>query len=75
MAYQYAKRGAFLVLVARREQSLREVAERAKEMGAPDVLVAPADVAKPEDCHRFIEDAVNHFGRCKLEQCIYFVFT
>ncbi|ONK77830.1 uncharacterized protein A4U43_C02F11170 [Asparagus officinalis] len=63
IAYQYAKKGAYLVLVARREQSLREVAERAKSIGSPDVLVAPADVAKPEDCRQFIEDTINHFGR------------
>ncbi|XP_077228638.1 11-beta-hydroxysteroid dehydrogenase-like 2 [Tasmannia lanceolata] len=63
MAYQYAKRGASLVLVARREQALREVANKAKRFGSPGVLVAPADVSKPEHCKKIVEKAVSHFGR------------
>nr|XP_010929562.1 11-beta-hydroxysteroid dehydrogenase 1B isoform X2 [Elaeis guineensis] len=63
MAYQYAKKGACLVLVARRESSLLEVAKRAQELGSPDVLVLPADVAKPEECRRFIDATLSHFGR------------
>ncbi|KAL2465491.1 11-beta-hydroxysteroid dehydrogenase 1A [Abeliophyllum distichum] len=39
IAYEYAKRGARLVLAATRERSLQEVAERARELGAPDVVV------------------------------------
>lgn len=65
LAYEYAKKGAALVLVARREGSLQEVAERARDLGSPDVLVIPADVAKPEDCRRFVGAAVAHFGRRK----------
>ncbi|KAF3334485.1 11-beta-hydroxysteroid dehydrogenase 1B-like protein [Carex littledalei] len=63
LAYQYAKRGAALSLVARREGSLREVAERARDIGAPEVLVIPGDVSMQEDCHRFVEATVNHYGR------------
>ncbi|KAF9605176.1 hypothetical protein IFM89_014289 [Coptis chinensis] len=63
LAYQYAKQGAFLVLVARRKNSLQEVAERAYQYGSPDVLVIHADVAKIDDCRRMVEEAVNHFGR------------
>nr|CAD1836601.1 unnamed protein product [Ananas comosus var. bracteatus] len=55
--------GAALVLVARREGSLQEVAERARDLGLPDVLVIPADVAKPEDCQRFVGAVIAHFGR------------
>lgn len=52
--------------MARRESSLREVAERAREIGAPEVLVIPGDVSKHEECHRFVEATVNHYGRCEL---------
>ncbi|ONK79130.1 uncharacterized protein A4U43_C01F3240 [Asparagus officinalis] len=40
-AYRYAKRGAYLVLAARREAELKAVAKAAKNNGAPDVLVIP----------------------------------
>ncbi|KAJ4818752.1 11-beta-hydroxysteroid dehydrogenase-like protein [Rhynchospora pubera] len=63
LAYEYAKRGAALSLVARREASLREVAERAREIGAPEVLVIPGDVSKQEDSRRVVEATVDHYGR------------
>lgn len=65
LAYEYAKRGACLVLAARRERSLQEVAERARDLGAPDVVVVRADVSKVEDCRRIVDQTMNHFGRCK----------
>ncbi|KAL5724408.1 11beta-hydroxysteroid dehydrogenase [Ranunculus cassubicifolius] len=63
LAYQYAKRGACLALVARREDRLREVAKIARVYGSPDVLVVPGDVSKVDDCKRFVEQTVRHFGR------------
>ncbi|XP_042482360.1 11-beta-hydroxysteroid dehydrogenase A-like [Macadamia integrifolia] len=63
LAYEYAKKGAYLVLVARREESLRKVAEKASNLGSPDVLVVAADVSLVDQCKRFIDEAVNHFGR------------
>lgn len=66
LAYEYAKRGACLVLAARRERSLQEVAERAHDLGSPDVVVILADVSKMEDCRRVVDQTMNHFGRCKM---------
>ncbi|ONI07931.1 hypothetical protein PRUPE_5G147800 [Prunus persica] len=63
MAYEYARRGACLALVARRENLLQSVASRAMSIGSPDILVIPADVSKVENCRRFVDVAVNHFGR------------
>ncbi|CAI9113132.1 OLC1v1013675C1 [Oldenlandia corymbosa var. corymbosa] len=63
MAYEYARRGACLVLAARREKSLREVADRALELGSPDVVVVRADVSNVDDCRRVIDQTMNHFGR------------
>nr|DAD34184.1 TPA_asm: hypothetical protein HUJ06_004824 [Nelumbo nucifera] len=63
LAYEYAKGGASLVLIARRENSLREVARKAVGLGSPDVLVVGADVSKVDECKQFVEAAVNHFGR------------
>lgn len=63
LAYEYARRGARLALVARREDRLREVADKAHELGSPEAFVIRADVAKVEDCKRIVDEAVNHFGQ------------
>ncbi|KAL6996919.1 Polycomb protein sop-2 [Sarracenia purpurea var. burkii] len=63
LAYEYARRGACLAICARREIRLQEVADRALELGSPDVIAVRADIARVDDCRRFIEEAVNHFGR------------
>ena len=71
IAYQYAKKGARLALVARREGSLREVAAKATDLGSPDVLVVPGDVARPEDCKAFVQATVERFGRRKYPPASY----
>ncbi|KAK3229880.1 hypothetical protein Dsin_001761 [Dipteronia sinensis] len=63
IAYEYAKRGANLVLVARREHRLRGISENARRMGAGHVIFIAADVVKEDECRRFISEAVNIFGR------------
>ncbi|CAO2818170.1 unnamed protein product [Amaranthus hypochondriacus] len=63
LAYEYAKRGACLVLSARREGSLREVADICLELGSPDAIVVPADVAKIEDCQRLVNATISHYGQ------------
>ncbi|KAK7318296.1 hypothetical protein RJT34_02995 [Clitoria ternatea] len=63
LAYEYAKRGARLALSARRETALREVADRSREYGSPDVIIMRADVSKVEDCSRLVDETINHFGR------------
>lgn len=65
LAYEYARRRARLVLVARRERQLREVADQAELMGSPFALAIPADVSKVEDCKHFVDVTMEHFGRCK----------
>nr|POE79218.1 11-beta-hydroxysteroid dehydrogenase-like 2 [Quercus suber] len=63
VAYEYARRRACLALIARREDRLQEVANRARQLGSPEVIVVPADVSKVEDCKRFVDETVNHFGQ------------
>ena len=74
VAYEYAKRGARLALVARREDCLRVVADKACKLGSPEVIVLYADVSKVEECKRFVDEAVSHFGRCKC-LAFYFMFS
>ncbi|KAF5191206.1 11-beta-hydroxysteroid dehydrogenase-like [Thalictrum thalictroides] len=68
LAYEYAKKGARLSLVARREKKLQEVAEKARKFGSPDAIFICGDVSKSNDCKRFVEETVNHFGRCKCNK-------
>ncbi|KAG6404178.1 hypothetical protein SASPL_136418 [Salvia splendens] len=63
IAYEYAKRGAFLVIGARRENALSEVAERAFMLGSPGVVPLRIDVSDDQECRRLIEEAINQFGR------------
>lgn len=67
LAYEYAKKGALLALVARRETPLEEVAVEARYYGSPDVITIRADVSKLQDCRRIIDNTMNHFGRCKCK--------
>lgn len=63
IAYEYAKRRANLVLVARREHRLHGIGENARRIGAKHVTIIAADVVKEEDCRRFINETVNFHGR------------
>ncbi|MGZ4778468.1 MAG: SDR family NAD(P)-dependent oxidoreductase [Thermoanaerobaculia bacterium] len=55
-AVEAAKRGARVVIAARRAAELDEVAERCRALGAECVTVV-ADVSRREDCLRLIEQA------------------
>ncbi|KAL9338137.1 hypothetical protein Peur_069906 [Populus x canadensis] len=63
LEYEYARRGACLALSARREERLRAVADKARELGSPDVIVIATDISMVEDCERFVNEAMNHFGK------------
>ncbi|XP_058092377.1 11-beta-hydroxysteroid dehydrogenase 1A-like [Magnolia sinica] len=63
LAYQYAKKGAFLILVARRGNALKEVAENSRRLGSLEVLLIPADVSQIEKCKEIVEKSISHFGQ------------
>ncbi|OMO49593.1 Short-chain dehydrogenase/reductase SDR [Corchorus olitorius] len=63
LAYEYARRGARLGLVARREYRLCAVTDKCRQLGSPDVIAIPTDVSNQEDCKRFVGKAVNYFGQ------------
>jgi NAD(P)-dependent dehydrogenase (short-subunit alcohol dehydrogenase family) len=46
-ALAFARRGANLVLTARREAPLRDAARRCRHIGAVSALAVPADVTDP----------------------------
>ncbi|KDP22587.1 hypothetical protein JCGZ_26418 [Jatropha curcas] len=61
LAYEYARRGACLALVARRKHRLQVVAAIAEEIGSPDAIILPGDVTKTNDCQEFVDATVKHF--------------
>src|SRR5271169_4054526 len=62
LARQLAARGARLVLAARSEKELEEVAAECRKLGA-NVVAIKADVAVDRDCQALIAGAVLAFGR------------
>ncbi|VVB00984.1 unnamed protein product [Arabis nemorensis] len=63
VAYEYAKKGANLALVARREDRLEIVAETSRQLGSRDVLIICGDVTKVDDCMKFVHETISHFGK------------
>jgi NAD(P)-dependent dehydrogenase (short-subunit alcohol dehydrogenase family) len=56
-----ARAGADVVVCARRAEKLAETSERVEQLGRR-CLVAPGDVAVPEDCTRVVQEALEAFG-------------
>jgi NAD(P)-dependent dehydrogenase (short-subunit alcohol dehydrogenase family) len=56
-----AVHGGQLVLAARRQTSLDEVAEEVRAIGA-DVITVPTDITKVEQCERLVARATEEFG-------------
>lgn len=61
-AVLYARLGARLVIAARRQAALEEVATRCREAGAAEVHVVAVDFADEEQCRQFIERSVQLLG-------------
>ncbi|MGC4852436.1 SDR family oxidoreductase [Micromonospora sp. DT4] len=61
-AYALARRGTTVVLAARSEQALRQVAQRCRQLGG-QALTVPTDVTDLESVQHLAERAVVEFGR------------
>jgi short-subunit dehydrogenase len=61
-AERFAKKGAALVVAARREEALRSLAETCEQRGV-QVLVVPTDVTDPEAVQELARRTVERFGR------------
>lgn len=64
-AMLFAKSGANVVISARRQAALDEVAEKIKAEGG-NVLTVPTDISKVEDCEKLIQSAVDKFGKVDI---------
>jgi len=66
-ALAFVRAGASVVLAARHESTLREVANAiSRTTGSESVLVVPTDVTKDEDVRRLIDLAIARFGRLDI---------
>lgn len=61
-ALRYGARGARLVIAARSERDLQDVAEQCRRAGASRVVVAPTDIADAEQVQQTFDLAVETFG-------------
>lgn len=61
-ALEFARQGAHVVLAARREDRLLELAAQCEALGVR-ALAVPADVARTEDIERMVQAALAAFGR------------
>ena len=64
-ALLFAKSGANIVISARRQAALEEVAEKIKAEGG-NVLTVPTDISKDEDCKNLMKGAMDAFGRIDI---------
>ncbi|XP_041861818.1 hydroxysteroid 11-beta-dehydrogenase 1-like protein [Melanotaenia boesemani] len=62
MAYHYARFGAKIVITARREKVLQQVAEKCLTLGAQKALYVAADMASDSDPEKVVEFAVEKLG-------------
>lgn len=63
IALEYAKKGAKVVLAARRKGKLEEVKQACLESGAADAAICPTDISSPEACENLVKFTVDTFGR------------
>ncbi len=62
-AYRFAQEGATLLLTALEDDLLEQVANRCKELGAPDAKPLPFDISQLDQLDALAEKAWNCFGR------------
>ena len=68
LAYEFAGRGANVVLGARHEEQLKSIAADLERFGIRTAVCA-TDVTKADDCRRLIDTAVEHFGGIDILIC------
>ncbi|XP_035508712.1 hydroxysteroid 11-beta-dehydrogenase 1-like protein [Morone saxatilis] len=62
MAYHYARFGAQIVITARREKVLQQVAEKCLSLGAQKALYIAADMANESDPNKVVDFALEKLG-------------
>ena len=68
LTYEFASHGARIVMGARSEEKLQQIAADLKSRNT-EVAYAPTDVTQEADCRRLIETAVTRFGGVDILIC------
>lgn len=66
IARRFAQEGAELILTARRQHLLEELAQEIKQWSESRLLVLPADLRRPEDIERLARESLAAFGRVDI---------
>ncbi|XP_045491159.1 glucose 1-dehydrogenase-like [Colias croceus] len=61
-AIAFAKEGASVAIIGRKEDKLKEVAEKCEDVG-PKALIIKADISVDDDAKRVVEDVIKNFGK------------
>ena len=62
-ALGFAREGAKVAICARGEAALNETADQIRKQTGGEVLAMVADMSKPDEIKKFVNDSANHFGR------------
>ncbi|MBT2765988.1 SDR family oxidoreductase [Paenibacillus sp. ISL-20] len=65
-AVTFALEGAKVAICARDEEQLKTAADHIRQAADFEVLTIAADVTKPEDCMRAVNDTVQHYGQLDI---------
>ncbi|WP_339272940.1 SDR family oxidoreductase [Paenibacillus sp. FSL W8-0187] len=65
-AVTFALEGAKVAICARDEEQLKTAADHIRQAADFEVLTIAADVTKPEDCMRAVNDTVQHYGQLNI---------
>src|SRR5215468_12695876 len=65
-ALGFAREGAKVSICARGEAALNEAAAMIRKENGGEVMTIVADMSKPEDIKRFVNDSAQHFGRLDI---------
>ena len=65
LVYEFAKRGAKIVMAARNLEELEKIEQELKEKNVESLLVQ-TDVTKESDCKILVEKTIEHFGKLDI---------
>lgn len=65
-AFGFAREGAKVAICARGEAALNETAAAIRKETGGEVLTIVADMSKPADIQKFVNDSAKHFGRLDI---------